>query len=265
MVSDPKAVGWFVSELVRALGKGRVQRLSMIINVPFATSPLERRVVREAGRDAGAGTVRLLEQSIAAALGGDLRMHEPAGTVVVDAGAGVVEAALISLGSVVARSSARVGSADIDRSIQTLLRRDYGIDVSDSTAEQIKIAVGAAKVDVPMVEATGMSLVDQTSVTAILDGSDVQSEFDRYLNGVNNCVRECLVHAGPDLAQDVIEAGIHLAGGAAQWPGLALGISKEFDIPVHVLGEPKFAGIRGAAKCSESPESLEELFLSERS
>jgi rod shape-determining protein MreB and related proteins len=266
VAEDAALVQRLVAKLIRPLTGGFMERTRVIVAVPSATSPLERRVVREACKRAGASTVHLIEHVMAAALGGDLPVHEPIGTMVVDVGAGISEAALISVGAIVGSSSVRAGGGDVDRAIKAILRREYGLIITDNTAEHIKLAIGA---DVGtgqsvMVEARGERAVDGSVMTAILERDEVQSVVDDHIAGAIESVRACLVQAPPELAQDLFSRGVYLSGGGALLGGLASRISSEFALPVHVMVDPDRAVIMGTGKCLEAMESLQKLFIGER-
>ncbi len=262
-VADAGLANRFLTRLIRPYKGDFWEKTRLVITVASSTSPIERRSVRDAGKRAGGAQVFLIEHVMAAALGTDLPIHEPVGTMIVDVGAGITEAALLSLGSIVASSGVRSGSADVDIAIKNVLRRDYGIVITAHTAEEIKLAIS----DVPseeqvMIEARGHATVDGATVTAILEREEVQNILDDYVAASIDAVRATLVQAPPELGQDIILRGVHLAGGGAMLGGLARRLSEEFVLPVHVMPDASRAAVRGAGKCLEAPDTLRDLFLS---
>jgi rod shape-determining protein MreB len=262
--NDELALQQLLTRLIRPHVSGFMERARVVLTVPSCATPFERRSVREATRRAGASSVHLIEHVVAAALGAGLPIHEPVGTCVVDIGAGVTEAALLSLGSVVATSSERSGSVDVDAGIKHVLRRDYGMVISDRTAEHIKLAAGRAGYEPgQLIEAQGTLAVDGSVMTAILEPDEVQVVMDGYLNASIDAVRACLVQAPPELSQDLITQGIHMSGGGALLGGLAERLANEFGLPVRVIPDPDRVGVVGAGKCLESMDTLRTLFVGE--
>jgi rod shape-determining protein MreB and related proteins len=264
-VDKTAVVRRYLSKLLRPYVGGLVERTRVIVCVPSTTTPMERRALREATKRAGASQVHLIEQTIAAALGGDLPVHEPVGSMIVVAGAGITEAALLSLGCVVGSANVRAGSGDVDGDIKQAIRRDYGMVVSTRTAEDIKLALAqlSSRSDQLMIEARGQMVLDGTTATALLERDEVQPAVDAYVQRTLQAVHECLVQAPPELSQDLFERGVHLAGGSAPLCGLAEAIANEFELPVHVLGNPERVAVLGAGKCLEAIESLKSLFVGE--
>lgn len=262
LVADAAKAQQLISRLLKPYSGGFRDRVRLVIAVSSTASPIERRSLREAAKRAGASDVHLIEHVMAAALGGDLPLHEPVGTMVVDVGAGVTEAALLSLGYIVASSSVRSGGHDIDGEIKQLLRRDYGVVVSDRIAEEIKLAVSESAGDESvMIEARGRLSVDGSTVTAILEREDVQPLLDAHIAAAAEAVRATLIHAPPELGQDLFTRGVHLAGGGARLAGLQQHLIEEFELPVHVLADPERVVVIGAAKCLEAVGRLKDLFV----
>jgi rod shape-determining protein MreB and related proteins len=261
-VADPVALQRLFARVLRPLSTGFMSRLRVIVTVPSGTSPNERRVVREAARRAGATSVELIEHVIAAALGTDLPIYEPLGTFIMSAGAGMTEAALLSLGSVVASSSVRVGGLSVDIAIKNALRRNYGMIITDITAEEIKLAMGTTPTGSDtLIEARGQMAADGSTVTAILERSEVSDVLDDFMAASLQAVRECMIKASPELIQDLITRGIYVVGGGALLGGLAERLSAEFDVPVHIVDNARHVIAMGAAKCLEDQESLRELYI----
>jgi len=264
-VADSAAAQRILHHLLRPYSGGLMDRARVLVAVPSSTTRAERRAVRDAAKRAGASSVHLIEHVMAAALGADLPVHEPVGTMVVDVGAEVTEAAVLSLGCVVAGASAPVGGATIDGAIKQYLRRDYGMLVSDRTAEGVKRMAGSLRSEADgVIEARGTLVLEPGAVTAILERSEVQPALDDVIDAASSVVRECLVQAAPELGQDLISRGVHLVGGGSRLGGLVERLDAEYAIPFRVMDDPEHAVIRGAGKCLEAVDSLRRLFVGEK-
>jgi rod shape-determining protein MreB len=231
--------------------------------VPSAITEVERRAVEEAARRAGAAGAYLIEQPMAAAIGAGLPIHEPLGNMVVDVGGGTTETAVISLGGIVALQAIRVGSFDIDASIQTYVRREYGIAIGERTAEQIKMAIGSAHPldDEVKAEVRGRDLMSGLPKTVILSPEEVREAIEEQVGAIVDSVVQCLGQAPPELAQDLIVQGIHLVGGGGMLRGLDRRLAQETAIPVHLVDAPLECVVLGAGKCLESFDSLKVMFM----
>lgn len=260
-IAEPAVAQQLIGRFLKHHSGGFRDRLRLVVAVSSSASPIERRSIREAAKRAGASDVYLIEHVMAAALGGDLPLHEPVGTMVVDIGAGVTEAALLSIGYIVASSSVRSGGHDVDAEIKQLLRRDYGVVVSNQIAEEIKLVASDSPDESVMIEARGQLSVDGSTVTAILERQDVQPVLDSHVAAAVEAVRATLVNAPPELGQDLFTRGIHLAGGGARLGGLQARLGDEFGLPVHVLDHPDRVVVMGAAKCLEAVDRLKDLFV----
>jgi rod shape-determining protein MreB len=249
--------------LLQRAGVSRWNRPRVLICVPSAITEVERRAVEEAARRAGAAGAYLIEQPMAAAIGAGLPIHEPLGNMVVDVGGGTTEVAVISLGGIVALQAIRVGSFDIDASIQTYVRREYGIAIGERTAEEIKMAIGSAHPteDELKAEVRGRDLMSGLPKTVILSPEEVREAISEQVNAIVDAVVTCLGQAPPELAQDLIGQGIHLVGGGGMLRGLDRRIAEETHIPVHLVDAPLECVVLGAGRCLESFESLKVMFM----
>ncbi len=252
--------------LLQRVGVNRFNRPRVVICVPSAITEVERRAVTDAARGAGAAEVQLLEQPMAAAIGAGLPIHEPVGNMVIDVGGGTSETALISLGGVVALKAVRVGSFDVDASIQTYVRREYGIAVGERTAEEIKVAIGSAwpTADEYKAEVRGRDLMSGLPKTVILSPEEVRAATEEPVSAVIDSVVAALGQTPPELAQDLIERGMHLVGGGGMLRGLDLRIATETDIPVNLVEAPLECVVLGAGQVIEHYDQLKGMFTSTR-
>jgi rod shape-determining protein MreB len=249
--------------LLKRSGVSRFNRPRVLICVPSAITEVERRAVEEAARRAGAAGAYLIEQPMAAAIGAGLPIHEPLGNMIVDVGGGTTEVAVISLGGIVALQAIRVGSFDVDASIQAFVRREYGIAVGERTAEEIKITIGSAfPVDDEMkVEVRGRDLMTGLPKTVILSPEEVREAIEEQVGAIVDSVVSCLGEAPPELAQDLIMNGIHLVGGGGMLRGLDQRLAMETAIPVHLVDAPLECVVLGAGRCLEAFDSLRVMFM----
>lgn len=249
--------------LLQRAGVSRFNRPRVLICVPSAITEVERRAVEEAARRAGASGAYLIEQPLAAAIGAGLPIHEPLGNMVVDVGGGTSETAVISLGGVVALQAIRTGSFDIDASIQTYVRREYGIAIGERTAEEIKLAVGSAYPvdDGVKAEVRGRDLMTGLPKTVILSPAEVRDAIEEQVGAIVESVIRCLGQAPPELAQDLIRQGVNLVGGGGLLKGLDRRLAEETDLPVNRVDAPLQCVVLGAGRCLESFDSLKVLFM----
>ena len=252
--------------LLNRAGTNRFNRPRVLICVPTAITEVERRAVTEAARRAGAADAQLIEQPVAAAVGAGLPINEPLGNMVVDIGGGTTEAAVISLGGVVSLRAIKVGSFDLDQAIQTMVKREYGIAVGERTAEDIKVAVGSALPSPGEVKAEvrGRDLTTGLPKTVVLSPAEVRAAIEDHVRAICESVVACLGEAPPELAQDLLQQGIHLVGGGGMLKRLDQRLREETGLPVHLVDAPLECVVLGAGRCLESYDSLKVLFMGSR-
>jgi rod shape-determining protein MreB len=201
---------------------------------------------------------------MAAAIGAGLPINEPVGNMVVDVGGGTSEAALISLGGVVAMKAIRVGSFDIDTAIQSFIRREYGIAVGERTAEEIKMALGSAWPETDSqynAEVRGRDLTTGFPETVIMSPEELRGAIEEPVSAMVDSAVGCLSQAPPELAQDLILRGVHLVGGGGMLRGLDIRIAHETGIDVKLVDAPLECVVLGAGVCLESYDALKVMFM----
>ena len=262
-ITDFEITQRMIRLLLQRVKISRFNRPRVVICVPSAITAVERRAVVEAARRAGAAEAHLIEQPMAAAIGAGLPINEPLGNMVIDVGGGTTEVALISLGGVVALEAVRVGSFDIDASLQTYIRREYGIAIGERTAEEIKITIGSAwpTEHEYSAEVRGRELMSGLPKTVILSAEEVREAIDEPVSAMVDAVIACLGQAPPELAQDLIQQGISLVGGGGMLRGLDLRLEQETEIPVHLVDAPLECVVLGAGHCVESYDDLKVMFM----
>jgi len=262
-ITDFEITQRLIRLLFQRAGVSRLYRARVLICVPSAITHVEQRAVLEATRRAGAAQTYLIEQPMAAAIGAGLPIHEPLGNMVVDVGGGTSEVAVISLGGIVALEAVRVGSFDIDATLQSYIRREYGIAVGERTAEEIKLAIGSAfqTEDEYKAEVRGRDLMSGLPKTVVLTPDEVRHAIDEPVRAVLDAVVRALGQTPPELAQDLITQGIQLVGGGGMLRGLDLRISQETALPVKLVDAPLECVVLGAGRCLESFDRVKDMFM----
>lgn len=264
-ITDFEITERMIRLLLQRVGVSRINRPRVLICVPSAITSVERRAVREAAQRAGASGAYLIEQPMAAAIGAGLPIHEPVGNMVVDVGGGTSETAMISLGGMVSTKAIRCGGFDIDASISTYVRREYGLAIGERTAEEIKMAIGSAAPfeDEMKAEVRGRDLMTGMPKTVVLSPTELRSAIEDQVSQIIAAAVQCLGEAPPELAQDVMLNGIHLLGGGALLRGLARRLSDDTAVPVRLVETPLQCVVQGAGRCVESFDVLRNLFMTE--
>jgi rod shape-determining protein MreB and related proteins len=244
-------------------GITRLQRARVLVCVPSAITHVEQRAVLEATRRAGAAQTYLIEQPMAAAIGAGLPIHEPLGNMVVDIGGGTSEVAVISLGGIVALRAVRVGGFDLDHAIQAHLRRVHNVAVGERTAEEVKLAIGSAypTPEEYKAEVRGRDLMSGMPRTVVLEPEEIREAIAEPVQAVQHAVIQALAETPPELAQDLLEVGIHLVGGGAMLRGLDRLIGRETGVPVRLVDMPLETVVLGAGRCLESFDRLRDMFM----
>ena len=252
--------------IMQRVGVSRFNRPKVVICVPSAITAVERRAVTEACRRAGAADAQLIEQPLAAAIGADLPIGEAFGSMVVDVGGGTSESALLSLGGVVEIEAVRVGSFDIDLAIQNYVRAEYGLAISETTAEDIKFVIGSAAETPGEIRATvrGREMMTGMPKTIILKPVEIRTAIDVPVTAIVDSVISCLSKAPPELAQDLLSSGINLVGGGSLLRGFDIRIFNETGVPVTHVNSPLECVVLGAGRCVEDFEAMRAMFMEGR-
>jgi rod shape-determining protein MreB len=237
----------------------------MVICIPSGITGVERRAVQEAAEFAGARKPALvIEEPMAAAIGAGLPVHEPAGNMVVDIGGGTTEVAVISLGGIVASESSRVGGDEFDEAILAFMKREYSIAIGERTAEEIKMRLASAY---PLeeelyAEIRGRDLVTGLPKTVTVSTGEIRESIEEPVAAVVDAVKVTLDKTPPELAADIMERGIMLAGGGALLLGLDAVIQAETGMPVRIAKNPLFSVVLGSGQCLEQFDVLRQVLSS---
>jgi rod shape-determining protein MreB and related proteins len=242
------------------VGVSRLIKPRALICVSSAITGVEKRAVEEAALSAGARSVALIDEPIAAAIGAGLPIDQPTGNCVIDTGGGTTEVAIISMGGVVTSRAIRVGGFDLDDAVQKYLRREHGVAIGERTGEAVKIQIGSAfpTADEPKAEIRGRDLQTGMPRTITVSSEEMRAALDEQVSAICDAVRDTLGEAPPELAHDVLERGMVLTGGSGMLRGLDLRLSHETNIPVHVADTPLDTVVLGAGSALGSLDRLRE-------
>jgi rod shape-determining protein MreB len=231
-------------------------RPRIIICVPFGITEVEKRAVRESAESAGAREVYLVEEPMAAAIGAGLPITEPTGNMIVDIGGGTTEVAVISLAGIVFSKSVRVGGDKMDEAIVQYVKRKYNLLIGERTAELIKITIGSAYPgsELQMMEIKGRDLVAGVPKTVEIT--------DEEINQIVEAVRIGLERTPPELASDIVDKGIVLAGGGSLLRNLDTLLREETGLPVMLADDPLTAVVMGAGKVLDELSLLKDVAIS---
>ena len=237
----------------------------LVICVPSGITAVEQRAVKEAGYQAGARRVYIVEEPMAAAIGAGLPVHEATGNMVVDVGGGTTEVAVISLGGVVTSASIRTAGDDLDAAIVTWMKKEYSLMLGERTAEEVKIALGSAfpLAREPEAEVRGRDLVSGLPRSVPVSSGEVRQALEEPLQDIVDAVRTTLDRTPPELAGDIMDRGLVLTGGGALLRGLDERLRHETGMPVHVAEDPLHSVAVGAGRCVEEFEALHQVLVSE--
>lgn len=241
-------------------------RPRVVICVPAGVTTVEERAIKEAAIQAGAKEAYLIEEPMAAAIGAGLPIHEPTGNMIVDIGGGTTDVAVISLGGIVTSRSIRIGGDEMDESIVNYIKRSYNLAIGERTAEEIKIAVGSAVADAERkaYQVRGRDLVTGLPKLINIHSGEIHEAMDEPISAILEAIRICLEKTPPELAADIMDRGIMLAGGGALLNGIDKSISRETGMPVHMSEQPLSAVAIGAGKAMENIEVLKRLVVPDR-
>ena len=238
----------------------------LVVAVPSGITGVEQSAVKEAGHQAGARRVYIIEEPMAAAIGAGLPVHEPTGNMVVDVGGGTTEVAMISLGGIVTSQSIRVGGDEMDQAIIAFAKKEHSLMLGERTAEEIKMAIGSAcpSPDEPHAEIRGRDLVSGLPKTIVIGAGEVRHAIQGPVSTIVDIVKTTLDKCPPELAGDVMDRGIALTGGGALLRGLDERLREETGMPIQLADNPLESVVLGTGKCVEDFDALQQMLVPER-
>jgi rod shape-determining protein MreB len=242
--------------IAKALGGASVlrRRSNVVVCVPSASTIVERRAIRDAASNAGAASVQLLEEPLAAAIGAGLPVTEPRGAMVVDIGGGTTEVAVLSLGGIAYSNSTRVGGDKMDDMIASHIRRKHNMMIGEMTAERVKLAIGCAippEGDGRVMAVKGRDLVNGRPSEVSVTEAEIAEALQEPVSQIISAVRAALEQTAPELSADIIEEGITLTGGGALLARMDRAIAAATGLPVRVADNALICVAMGAGQAFE--------------
>ena len=251
VIADFEQTEKMLRHFIGKVNKSRIWSLpEVVVGIPSGVTEVERRAVLDATRKAGARQAYLIEEPMAAAIGAGLPVAEPTGSMIVDIGGGTTEVAVISLGGIVTSRSIRTAGDEIDEAITAYIRRAYNLFIGDRTAEEVKLTLGSAY---PLEQELTMTVRGRNLITGLPRATTITSDEIREaiadpVNQIVEAVKVALESAPPELAADIMDQGIYLAGGGALLRGLDELIAAETLMPVHIAKDPLSCVALGAGE-----------------
>lgn len=244
--------------ITRVCGPLRMFKPRVMISVPCGVTTVESRAVYEAVKQAGSRSAYLIQEPLAAAIGAGLPVGTPSGNMLLNLGAGASEAAIIALHGIVSSHSIRVGGMHLDQAIATYVRRKYGVIIGETTAEEVKMWVGAA---IPPeeeleTEVQGRDQVTSMPRSATITTSEVVEAIQEPLDAIVGIARAVLEKTPPELASDAIDRGMTICGGGALLRGMEQLLTKETGVPTYVAENPLGCVVIGSGRALEMYETL---------
>jgi rod shape-determining protein MreB len=255
----------FIAKASRRRG---IFRPRVVVAVPSGVTEVEKRAVIDATLSAGAKDARLIEEPMAAAIGSGLPVQEPTGSMIVDIGGGTTEVAIISLGGIVSHRSIRVGGDELDEGIVQHVRRSYNLLIGERTAERVKHEVGNAFLENDRqrksTEIRGRDLVTGLPKTVSITDEEIHLALAEPVQAIVEAVKVTLERTPPELAADIMDKGIILAGGGSLLCGLPRLLSNETGMPVHLSDDPLTAVVKGTGTALEHFSLLQRVMVNSR-
>ncbi|AGX41625.1 rod shape-determining protein [Clostridium saccharobutylicum] len=232
----------------------------IIVCYPSGVTEVEKRAIEEATKLSGARDVILMEEPMAAAIGAGLPVSEPTGSMIVDIGGGTTEVAIISLGGIVTSKSLRIAGDELDQSIISYIKKEFNLMVGERTAEQVKMEIGSAYKlegeEEMIMEIKGRDMITGLPKIVEISEAQVREALKEPVYAIIESIKTTLEKTPPELAADIMEKGIMLAGGGAYLRGLDVLINKETNMPVHIAEAPLDCVVLGAGKALEDFDKI---------
>lgn len=266
VIADFDTAELMLKHFIQRVHEGRTGLIAprIVIGIPSGVTGVERRAVMEAASQAGARDVYLIDEPVAAAIGAGLPVAEPTGNMIIDIGGGTTEVAVLSLQGTVLSESVRVAGDELSEAILNYMKKVHNLVIGERTAEEIKIMIGSAY---PMdddsdclMDVRGLHLLSGLPRTVTVKGPEIREAMAEPLSVIIEAVKRTLERTPPELAADIIDRGIMLAGGGALLRGLDTLISHETGIVVHVAADPLSCVVLGTGRVLENFKQLERVF-----
>ncbi|MHB8256836.1 MAG: rod shape-determining protein [Acidiferrobacterales bacterium] len=267
VIADFTVTGEMLKHFIRKVHEKRLFQPSprIVICVPCGSTQVERRAIRESAIGAGAREVYLIEEPMAAAIGADLPIADPTGSMVLDIGGGTSEVGVISLGGIVYSHSLRIAGDKMDEAIINYVRRKYGLLIGEATAEKVKKEIGTAWADseVRQMEIKGRHIADGVPRSMVINSKEVHVALQESLTGIVSAIKAALEQTPPELAADIADKGLVVTGGGALLRDLDRMLREATGLPIVVTEDPLTCVVRGCGRALEETETLSEVFVHE--
>ncbi len=266
VIADFKYTEEMIKHFINTVNNHRTLRSPMvIICVPSGSTPVDRRAIQEAAENAGGNPVYLIEEPMAAAIGADLPVTEPTGSMVIDIGGGTTEIAVVSLGGIVYSRSIRVGGDKMDQAIISYVRRNHNLLIGETTAERIKKIVGVAYAPEDgkgkVMEIKGRDLVNGVPKEMSLSEFDIAEALVEPISQIVDAAKAALESTPPELSSDIVDQGIVLTGGGGLLKNLDLVLRKATNLPVFVSENALLCVVAGTGKALENHEKYKHVLF----
>src|SRR5436190_5354855 len=258
VIADFDITGQMLRHFIQKVHQHRFAHPRVVVCVPSGVTGVEKRAVEEATLSAGAREAHLIEEPMAAAIGAGLPVSEPTGNMIVDVGGGTTEVAVISLGGIVVSQSLRVGGDEMDEAITSHIKKEYKLLIGQQTAEEIKLEVGSAfqLKDEVQAEVRGRDMLTGLPKTVVISSDEVRHALEEPVGQILDAIRSTLDKTPPELAADIMDRGIVLAGGGALLSGLDERLRHETQMPAQLAESPLTCVAVGSGRSLEVLEMM---------
>ena len=267
VIADFTVTEQMLKQFIKKVSPSRLFSASprIVICVPCGSTQVERRAIKESALGAGARRVELIEEPMAAVIGAGLPVEEATGSMVVDIGGGTTEVGVISLGGIVYSNSVRVGGDKFDESIINYIRRNYGMLIGETTAEEIKKTIGSAfpGAEVREMEVKGRNLAEGIPRAFTVSSNEILEALTEPLNQIVSAVKIALEQTPPELGADIAEKGMVLTGGGALLRDIDRLLQEETGLPVFVADDPLTCVVRGSGRALDKMDKVGTLFTND--
>ncbi|MBV8735417.1 MAG: rod shape-determining protein [Solirubrobacterales bacterium] len=258
VIADFEVTEEMLRHFIQKVHQSRWAHPRVVVCVPSGVTGVEKRAVEEACLSAGARQAYLIEEPMAAAIGAGLPVGEPTGSMVVDVGGGTSEVAVISLGGIVVSQSIRVGGDELDEAIISYVKREYKLLIGQQTAEEVKLEIGSAfpMLEEVQAEIRGRDMVSGLPKTVVLTSEEIRGALEEPVSQIVDAVKETLDRTPPELASDIMDRGIMLAGGGSLLQGMDERLRNETQMPAHLAESPLTCVAVGSGRSLEEFEAI---------
>ena len=262
VIADFKMTDGMLQGFINKINFSRMARPRMVICVPSGVTEVERRAVKESGERANAREVYLIEEPVAAAIGIGLDISQPIGNIIVDIGGGTTEIAVISLNGVVTKETIRIAGDEMDECILQWFRNEHKLEIGLGMSESIKKSVGSAmQMNSKEISVRGRDLVTGIPKTIEVSSDEIRQALKDPVNAIVEAVKRCLEQTPPELAADILERGIIVAGGGSLLKGIDQIIRERTNVPVNVAEDPLLSVVKGTGMVLENLKKYEAVLL----